>query len=111
MRSTLRITGQAATFALETLFVIREGAEKLDKECSNSFHSMVAKCQYLAILLPIVFLSSSVTAPDINDLDKLIRVIKHLNGSKYLGICIEPKHDGIVSVRAYVVFDTPGIQD
>ena len=62
--------------ALETLFVIREEADKLDTERAEYFHSVVAMCQYLAkrvrpdTLLPIVFLSSRVSAPDVDDSHK-----------------------------------------
>ena len=102
------VSGVAATPALETLFTIREEAEKLDKDKAEYFHSTVAMCQYLAkrtrpdILLPVVFLSTRVTAPDVDDLHKLERVVKYVNATKLMGICIEPAKDGIINIRAYV---------
>ena len=102
------VTGVAATPALDTLFTIREDAVKLDEEQSVYFHSTVAMCQYLSkrvrpdTLLPIVFLSTRVSAPDVDDLHKLQRVVKYINGTKDMGICIEPAKDGIMNIRAYV---------
>ena len=102
------VSGVAATPALETLFIIRDDAEPLDTETTEHFHSMVASCQYLAkrvrpdILCPIVFLSTRVRAPDVDDLAKLDRVLTYLNGTKTYGICIEPDKDGITSMHVYV---------
>lgn len=102
------VAGAAATPALETLFTIREDAVKLDKEKAEYFHSTVAMCQYLAkrvrpdILVPVVFLSTRVANPDVDDLHKLERVIKYVNSTKDIGVCIEPAKDGIINIRAYV---------
>lgn len=65
-------------------------------------------CQYLAkrvrpdILCPVVFLSTRVQAPDVDDLAKLERMLKYINGTKSYGICIEPDKDGIMSTHVYV---------
>lgn len=102
------VTGVAATPALESLFVIREDAQPLNAEQAEYFHSTVAMCQYLAkrvrpdILCPVVFLSTRVQAPDVDDLAKLERMLKYINGTKSYGICIEPDKDGIMSTHVYV---------
>jgi hypothetical protein len=102
------VSGVAATPALETLFVIRADAKLLDKDQAEQFHSVVAMCQYLAkrvrpdILCPVVFLTTRVRAPDVDDLAKLERVLKYLNGTKTFGICIEPDRNGILSMHVYV---------
>ena len=102
------VSGVSATPALETLFVVRADAEPLNSEQAEHFHSVVAMCQYLAkrvrpdILCPVVFLTTRVQAPDKDDLAKLERVLKYLNGTKTFGICIEPDKDGIMSMHVYV---------
>jgi hypothetical protein len=102
------VSGVAATPALETLFVIRADAKLLDKDQAEQFHSVVAMCQYLAkrvrpdILCPVVFLTTRVRAPDVDDLAKLERVLKYLNGTKTFGIYIEPDRNGILSMHVYV---------
>uniref|UniRef100_UPI0026F06B80 Ty1/Copia family ribonuclease HI n=1 Tax=Phenylobacterium aquaticum TaxID=1763816 RepID=UPI0026F06B80 len=53
----------------------------------KEFHTTVAKLLYLAkrarvdILLPIAFLSTRVKSPTSQDADKLMRVLKYLNGT------------------------------
>ena len=102
------VSGVAATPALESLFVIREDAQPLNPEQAEHFHSTVAMCQYLAkrvrpdILCPVVFLSTRVQTPDVDDLAKLERLLKYINGTSTFGICIEPDKDGIMSMHVYV---------
>ena len=68
----------------------------------------MASCQYLAkrarpdILLSVVFLITRVSTPDIDDLNKLLRVVKYINATKDIRICIQPDEGGITSIRAYV---------
>ena len=64
----------------------------LPKAAKEKFHRAVAQLLYLAtrvrpdILLPITFLCSRVANPTIEDLDKLSRVMKYLNGTFELGL-------------------------
>ena len=102
------VTGVAATPALESLFVVREDAELLCQDDAEHFHSVIAMCQYLAkrvrpdILCPVVFLTTRVMAPDVDDFAKMERVLKYLNGTRDFGICIEPDKDGMMSMHVYV---------
>ena len=72
----------------------------------DKFHSRVAKLLYLAkrvrpdILTAIAFLSTRIQAATVEDWSKLERVLKYINGSKDMGICIDMS-DG-VTVFAYV---------
>ena len=102
-----KVDGVAATPATEHLFQVRENAVKLEGKHKEEFHSLIMSLQYLAkrvrpeILCPVVFLSTRVQHADQDDWSKLIRVMKYLNGSKELGIILEPS-EGILSVRSYV---------
>ena len=86
------VEGIAATPATDNLFRIDEQAESISKAQKEKFHRAVAQLLYLAtrvrpdILLPITFLCSRVANPTVEDLDKLCRVMKHLNGASELGL-------------------------
>lgn len=43
-----------------------------------------------------VLLSTRVSNPDVDDLAKLFRVIKHLNETEEMGICINPRNMGLL---------------
>jgi hypothetical protein len=66
----------------------------LDDDIKKVFHTQVAKLLYLAkrtrpdILLAVSFLTTRVQAPDQDDLNKLQRVLKYINGSSELGIIL-----------------------
>ena len=78
----------------------------MDAVRAEQYHSRVAKLLYLAkrvrpdILTAIAYLSTRVLAPTEDDWAKLGRLLKYINGSKDLGICLEAG-TGIV-VLAYV---------
>jgi hypothetical protein len=86
--------GKAATPAADNLFKLNDDAERLDKSAAERFHRAVAQLLYLAtrvrpdILLPITFLCSRVSEPTHDDLEKLHRVMKYLNGTSHLGIVL-----------------------
>jgi hypothetical protein len=100
------VEGCAATPATEKLFIISEDSESLSGEMKEKFHSRVAKLLYLAkrvrpdILTAIAFLSTRIQVATVEDWSKLERVLKYINGSKDMGICINMS-DG-VTVFAYV---------
>jgi histone deacetylase 1/2 len=102
-----KVEGVAATPATEQLFQVRENAPKLEDGQKEELHSLVMSLQYLAkrvrpdILCPVVFLSTRVQCADQDDWSKLIRIMKYLNGSKELGIVLEPD-EGLLSVHSYV---------
>lgn len=104
-----RVEGSVATPATEHLFQVREEASKLEGEAKEEFHSFVMSLQYLAkrvrpeILCPVVFLSTRVQRCDEDDWGKMLRVMKYLNGTKDMGIVLEPDGDnGLLSIHCYV---------
>ena len=87
-----KITGRAVTLAAEHLFQIRDKKEarKLNEEQSLAFHHTVAQLLFMAtrarrdIQTAVAFLTTRVKSPDKDDWGKLKRVLKYLNGTKYL---------------------------
>ena len=100
------VKGKANTPAKENLFTINELAEKLLSPRSKLFHSRVAKLLYLGtrvrpeILTPIIFLTTRVKSPDVEDWDKLDRVLRYLNGTQDL--CLTIELDAQINVLAYI---------
>ena len=90
--------GSASTPALEHLYSISE-SPLLNSEDKENFHSVVAKILYLAkrvrpdLLTTIGFLSKRVRHPTQQDLEKLRRLIKYINGTSELGLTITPNKD------------------
>jgi hypothetical protein len=88
------VTGKAATPATVNLFDIRE-SPSLRSADAQVFHSRVAKLLYLAkrvrpdILTAIAFLSTRTKEPVDDDMAKLDRVLRYLNGTKDFGIVLE----------------------
>ena len=84
------VCGTVLTPATGNLFITRESTP-LNEDMKSKFHTMVAKLLYLSkrvrpdILLAVSFLTTRVQSPDSDDLNKLNRVIKYLNGSSELG--------------------------
>jgi hypothetical protein len=86
------IKGRAATPAHKKLFVIRDekDARRLSEEQALAFHHTVAQLLFMAtrarrdIQTAIAFLTTRVKSPDEDDWGKLKRVLKYLNGTKYL---------------------------
>jgi hypothetical protein len=86
------ITGKLAMPAADHLFTIRDKkeAKPLDKEWALAFHHTVAQLLFMAtrvrqdIQTAVAFLTTRVKSPDKDDWGKLKRVLKYLNGTKYL---------------------------
>jgi hypothetical protein len=89
------VTSTTECPASASLFQVRD-TTLLDAKQRGDFHSMVARLLYLAkrvrpdILLPINFLTTRVQAPDIDDWKKLTKVLQYLNGTRDLGLTLEP---------------------
>ena len=100
------ITGTAPTPATENLFRINPDAELLSKEHAQLFYSNVQALLWMGkrtrpeILCAISFLTSRVQAPTEEDMAKLFRVLKYLNGSR--GKHIRLRADDTISVTAFV---------
>jgi hypothetical protein len=86
------ITGKAAMPAADHLFTIRnkKKARALKEETTLVFHHTVAQLLFMLtrarhnIQMSVTFLTTRVKSPDKDDWGKLKRVLKYLNGTKYL---------------------------
>jgi hypothetical protein len=93
------ITGKSGTPAADHLFTIRDEkeAKPLDEERALVFHHTVAQLLFMAtwvrrdIQTAVAFLTTRVKSPDKDDWGKLKRVLKYLNGTKYLKLrlCVD----------------------
>lgn len=91
---TENISKYAPDPASESLFTLHDNYPLLSDKLRDLFHSVTAKLLYLGrmirpdILLAVSFLTTRVTAPTLNDLIKLQRLLAYLAGSKDLSINI-----------------------
>jgi hypothetical protein len=106
--SSCRKPGFAVTPATDNLFVMRKDVlPALSEEDKIYFHSHVAKLLYYAkrprpdILLPTQVLSTKVTCPDADDMNKLHRVLSYINSTSERGIVLRIGSLGFV-VRSYI---------
>ena len=103
-----RIQGRAATPAHDKLFVVRDDkeAKKLSEEQAVAFHHTVAQLLFMAtrarrdIQTAVAFLTTRVKNPDQDDWGKLKRVLKYLNGTKYLKLRLTV--DNLAMLKWYV---------
>jgi hypothetical protein len=100
------INGSAATPAADHLFQIREDGKKLPEEQAAAFHRTTAQLLFLSgqarrdIQTAVAFLTTRVRQPDEDDWGKLKRVLRYLNGTIDLGLCLSVEDIGLV--RWYV---------
>jgi hypothetical protein len=103
------ITGKAATPAADHLFTIRDKKEAraLKEERVLVFHHTVAQLLFMStrarrniIHMAVAFLTTRVKSPDKDDWGKLKRVLKYLNGTKYLKLKI--RVDDLGLLKCYV---------
>jgi hypothetical protein len=93
------IKGKAETPTTEHLFMVRDEKEArpLKKERALAFHLTVAQLLFMAtrtirdIQMAVAFLTMWVKTPNEDNLGKLKRVLKYLNGTKYLNLKISVK--------------------
>jgi hypothetical protein len=84
----------------------KKKSSKLSIEDSERFHSVVAKLLYIAkrarpdILTAVSFLTTRVQSPTAEDLHKLIRVLKYLNGT--IGKSMRLTSTDLSTVHAYI---------
>jgi hypothetical protein len=98
------ITGRAATPAHDKLFVIRdkEEARPLEEDQALAFHHTVAQLLFMAtrarqdIQTAVAFLTTRVKSPDEDEWGKLKRVLKYLNGTKYLKLKLSVDNLGML---------------
>lgn len=95
MLKEYEVTGKAASPALDNLFKIDNKSKRLSYDQQEMFHSRVAKLLYLAkrampeLLPAIVFLATRVNEATEEDLEKLNRTLKYINGAQHHGICLK----------------------
>jgi hypothetical protein len=98
------IKGRAATPAHDKLFVIRDKEEvrPLVEDQAFAFHHTVAQLLFMAtrarqdIQATVAFLTTRVNSPDEDDWGKLKRVLKYLNGTKYLKLRLSVDNLGML---------------
>ncbi len=90
-----KITGVSCTSAADHLFKIRDPkeAQSLPEQHAIAFHHTTAQllflsCTHRDIQTTVAFLTTHVKAPNEDDWGKLKRVLKYLNGTKYLKLCL-----------------------
>lgn len=87
--------GTAITPAASYLFEVNENCEKLPKDLAELFHHLTAQGLFLCkrgrpdIQTAIAFLTTRVREPDQDDMKKLTRMMKYLQGSEDLYLTLE----------------------
>jgi len=90
------VKGKAKTPANNDLFDIDPKAKKLDAEDAEKFVSLLMKLMYLAkrvrydILMACTFLATRSKEATVQDMDKLMRVLKYLNATEQLYLTLLP---------------------
>jgi hypothetical protein len=103
LSQTYDVNGKASTPAMPNLFNIDSGSALLSLYQAKRFHSCVAKCLYLGkrvkpdILVCVSFLTSRVLSPTIEDLSKLVRLLKYINLTRSFVIVLEPGADASIN--------------
>ena len=101
------IEDTADTPATQDLFDIEEGSALLSNTERESFHRKVAQCLYAVTRtrpdasLPVIFLTTRVLAPTIQDQMKLNRVLRYFNGTKELGVFLGLSAENDLRVICY----------
>jgi hypothetical protein len=92
--SSAAINGKAATPALDDLFDIDEDSPLLSADDKKFFHCQVAKALYAAkrarpdLGTAVAFLSTRVTKSTEQDMTKLLRLLRYVNGTKDLTLTL-----------------------
>jgi hypothetical protein len=98
------ISGRASSPAAEHLFAVRDKskARVLEEERALAFHHTVAQLLFMCmraqrdIQTVVAFLTTRVKSPNENDWGKLKRVLKYLNGTKYLKLRLSVENVGML---------------
>jgi hypothetical protein len=101
------IEDTADTPAAADLFEIEEDSPLLSNLDREAFHRKVAQCLYAVTRtrpdasLPVIFLTTRVLTPTIQDQSKLNRVLKYFKGTKELGIFLGLSTENDLRVICY----------
>lgn len=107
MMDEWKIKGKTQYPHIKDLFKINAEKKLLDEDQHKSFHRCVGKLIYLAhhcrpdILCSVIFLSSRVQEPNEDDWSKLTHLLKYLNNTSDLGLCLQPDRDGKMRLQCY----------
>jgi hypothetical protein len=102
------IAGTARTPGTDGLFEVRDTALPVPEEVRVWFHRTVAMILYLAkrarpeVLTAVSYLATRVTRCDSDDVDKLIRVIRYIRGTREMGMILRP---GVSGIRVHLFVD------
>jgi hypothetical protein len=83
-----------ATPASDHLFKVQEDGRMLSEELAEVFHHTVYQLLFAEnrarrdIQTAVLFLTTWVKAPDQDDWGKLVRVLKYLNGTRYMKLIL-----------------------
>ncbi len=97
-------SGRVLSPAAEHFFVVRDKIEErvLEEERALAFHRMVAQLLFMCtraqqdIQMAVAFLTTKVKSPDKDNWGKLKRVLKYLNGTKYLKLRLSMENMGML---------------
>jgi Reverse transcriptase (RNA-dependent DNA polymerase) len=95
------IPSAARTPGTDGLFEVRDTALPVPEEVRVWFHKHVAMILYLAkparpeLLTAVSFLATRVTKCDADDVEKLIRLIRYIRGTREMGMLLWPGVSGI----------------
>jgi hypothetical protein len=95
------VPGTARTPGTDGLFEVRDTALPVPEEVRVWFHRCVAMILYLAkrsraeLLTAAAYLATRVTKCDSDDIDKLIRLVKYIRGTREMGMILRPGASGI----------------
>jgi hypothetical protein len=101
------VEGLAKTPAADNLFETREEVALASKDVNEWFHSQVAKALYLAkrtkpeCLTAVAYLTTRVQKCNLDDVVKLMRLIKYIRRTRDTGITLKPGKLG-VTIRSYI---------
>ncbi len=88
------ITGVCTTPVSDHLFKVQEDGRKLSEDLAEVFHHTVYQLLFASnrarhdIQMAMSFLTTWVKAPDQYDWGKLVRVLKYLNGTRYMNLIL-----------------------
>jgi hypothetical protein len=95
------VSGTARTPGTDGLFEVRDSALPVPEEVRVWFHKHVAMILYLAkrarpeLFTAVSYLAALVTKCNSDDVDKLIRLIRYVRGTREMGMILKPGASGI----------------
>jgi virulence-associated protein VapD len=101
------VIGEAKTPAASNLYETRDEIELVSDEMKEWYHCQVAKLLYLAkrtrpeCLTAVAYLTTRVTKCNIDDVVKLVRLIRYIRKTREMGIILRPGSGGL-KVNCYV---------